>query len=375
MNLSSSIVTALKEKIVNYKNNRNELALLAILLLGLFLRIYDLSTESIWFDEGGSVMYAELNIFQLLETVASKDCTPPLYYVILHYWVGMFGESEFFVKLLSVIIGLSSIYILYKVGTLLFNKNVGLLSSLILAISSFHIYYSQEARSYGLMVLLTLLSFYFLIKILKKRKLAVSIGYIITSILLMYTHVYGLFIIIAQNIFLLTLFLFSHKTLELNFRKWILIQCVLVIAYAPWIFFGLLKQITFVQNYHWHAAPKVMHIINSFYTYSGSRSLLMVFLALSFFSILSFKRTEDGSFDRKNLLSSAEDRKLVLGLSNANKIYFLLVWLFTPIILPFLISIFITPIYVTRFTITASLAFYLLVAKGINDISRKYVKS
>jgi len=348
--------------------------LLAILLLGLFLRIYDLSKESIWYDEAGSVMYAELNIFQLLETVASHDCTPPLYYVILHYWIGLFGESEFTIRLFSVIISLSSIYVLYKVGTLLFNKNVGLLSSLILAVSSFHIYYTQEARSYGLMVLLTLLSFYFLIKILKKRKLAASIGYIIASILLMYTHLYGLFVVIAQNIFLLTVFLFLHKTLELNFRKWILFQCALVIAYIPWIFFGLIKQITFVQHYHWYAAPKVTHIIKSFYEYSGSRSLLIVFLALSFLSIVSFKRTENGHIDWKNLFNSIEDRKLVLSISNANKIYFLLVWLFTPIILPFLISIFITPIYVIRHTITASLAFYLLVAKGISDISIKYVR-
>jgi len=359
-----------------YKNIRKEFVLLIILLVGLLFRIYNLGEESIWFDEGGTILFAKLNIFQLLETVLSGDCSPPLYYVILHYWIGLFGESEFSLRFPSVIFGFFSIYVLYKVGTLLFNKDVGLLSSLLLAVSSLHIYYSQEARSYSLMVLLTLLSFYFLIKIFKKnRNLTVSIGYIIASILLMYTHIYGIFIIIAQNIYLLTVFLLSRKTLELDFKKWILFQSALVITYIPWIFFGLMKQITFIQRYHWYAAPKITHIIKSFYVYSGSRSLLIVFLALSFLSIVSFKRNENGSIDGKDLFNSVEDHKLVLSLSNANKIYFLLVWLSTPIILPFLISIFITPIYVIRHTIIASLAFYLLVAKGISDIRGNFVIS
>lgn len=367
--------TFLNTKLIKFKSKRKELILLAILLLGLFLRIYDLSTESIWFDEGGSVLYAKLNIFPLLETVSSQDCTPPFYYVILHFWISIFGESEFFLRLFSVIVSLSSIYFLYKVGALLYNKHVGLLSSLILSVSSFHIYYSQEARSYGLMVLLTLLSFYFLLKILKKGKLAVSFGYIITSVLLIYTHIYGIFIIIAQNIYILTIFFLSRETLEINIKKWILLQSSIFIVYLPWVYFGLIKQITFVQSYGWYAAPKVFQIINSFYVYSGSRNLLFFFLALLFFSILNFKRTESDNINVKNLLTSVGDQKPALSLSNAHKIYFLSVWLFTPIILPFLISIFITPIYVIRHTITASLAFYLLVAIAINSISKKYVKS
>ena len=358
-------------------NIRKEYVLLIILIVGFLLRIYNLGGESIWFDEAGSAYYAKLNIFNLFKTVSSGDCTPPLYYIILHYWVGMFGASEFSLRFLSVIFGSFSIYFLYKIGALLFNKNIGILSSLIISLSSFHIYYSQEARSYSLMVLLTLLSLYFLIKILTSRNLAVSIGYIIVSILLIYTHIYGIFIIVVQNIYILTLYLLSHKTIKTNvFKVWILFQSIIVIAYMPWIFFGLIKQIELVHHYHWYPAPKIMQIISTIRQYSGSSRIFLIFFPVfAFLSTVGFKIDYKKPMDWKNLFDSIKKLNVVLYISEASKIYFLLLWFILPIILPFLISIYITPIYVIRLTITASLAFYIITAKGINDIIEKHLKS
>jgi uncharacterized membrane protein len=90
---------------------------------------------------------SNLNLFQIVENSA-QSVHPPLYYVILHYWINLFGDTEFSTRFLSVIFGLFSIFMIYKVGTLLFNKNVGMLSSLLLALSVFHIQYSQEVRMY-----------------------------------------------------------------------------------------------------------------------------------------------------------------------------------------------------------------------------------
>ncbi len=228
------------------KSFKNELLLLAILFLGLFLRIYHLSNESIWLDEAQTIQWVNYpNLFQIVKKV-SQDVHTPLYFIILHYWINLFGDSEFSTRFLSVIFGFFAIFMIYKVGSLIFDKEVGILSSLILVLSTFHIYYSQEAKMYSLMSLLTLLSIYFFIRLLKERSLIVSIGYILSNILLMYTHYYGLFIIIAQNIYIGTLFLFSKEGYKLSFRRWILLQVILIILFTPWIV-TLIKQIMEVE--------------------------------------------------------------------------------------------------------------------------------
>ncbi len=360
---------------INLKNYRTAFILLAILAVGLSLRIYGLSRESIWYDEAGSAYYAEQNTSQLLETVTTTDCTPPLYFIALHYWVSIFGVSEFSLRFPSVIFGLLSILLIYQIGTILFNKNVGLLTALILALSSFHIYYSQEARSYNLMAFLTLLSFYFLIKILRKRKLIFSAGYITASILLIYTHIFGVFIIIAQNVYVFTLLLVSKKANELNIKRWIIFQCIIVAAYTPWIILGLFNQINYVEHYHWYLPPKIGEIINTFVVYSGPSKVILIFLlAFIFLSSLDFIRLGQNFSDRKTLFDLNIDYNHSANLLNAGKIYFLLIWLFIPLIIPFLTSLLITPIYVIRHTISSSFAFYLLAGKGLEYVIEKYSK-
>ena len=126
-----------------------------------------MAKESLWLDEVVSIEIARLSLFRLVEQTLATDTHTPLYYSILHYWMALFGDSEITARALSVLFGFLALVMIYKVGGLLFNKRVGLLSSLFLSLSVFHIYHSQEVRMYSLMSFLTLLSFYFFIKLFK----------------------------------------------------------------------------------------------------------------------------------------------------------------------------------------------------------------
>ena len=84
--------------------------ILVILMAGLFLRIYGLSTESLWLDEGFSVWHSKTDI-PLIIKAASSDVQMPLYYILLHYWMGLFGDSEFSIRFLSVIFGLLAVFL------------------------------------------------------------------------------------------------------------------------------------------------------------------------------------------------------------------------------------------------------------------------
>jgi Predicted membrane protein len=352
------------------KSIPSELVLSVILLLGLFLRIYHLGKESIWIDETYSIQLADLS-FLKIAAETSQDVHTPLYYIILHYWVILFGNSEFSIRFPSVVFGLLAIFMIYKVGSLLFDKEVGILSSLVLALSVFHIHYSQDARMYSLMTLLTLLSFYFFIELLRKRNLLVLIGYILSSALLIYTHYFGIFIIIAQNIYVLTRFLLSEDADKRDFKKWISLQVVLVLLLTPWIVV-LVKQILRVRGGYWIPEPSVETLAKSFRLYSGPY-LILLFAVLSFFAAVNYERVR-GNLDWKRFFKSIETYRWNVSLSDVGKTYLLLVWLLTPVILLFVISKVSTPIYWDRYTIGASLAFYLLVTRGICNINYKYVK-
>ena len=105
--------------------------LIIILFIGITLRVYDLSTESIWFDEGYSIVTAKLDFLQVARV---QDEVPPLYYLILHWWIQFFGDSEFSVRFPSVIFGLLSIFMAYKTAHHLFDKNAGIICSLLISV-------------------------------------------------------------------------------------------------------------------------------------------------------------------------------------------------------------------------------------------------
>jgi len=215
---------------------------------------------------------------------------------------------------------------------------------------------------------------YFFLRILKNENKLDSIGYILSSSLLMYTHPYGLFIIIAQNIYSFTELFLPRGDSKLNFKKWILLQLILIVLFAPWVKVFIEQVLETRGSYSriiWIPMPSIHSIIRSFKLHSGSSLLLGLFLVLSFFSMVRCRKPS-GSTNWKALLESIRSYEWKICPSNLKRVYFLLVWLLAPIILPFIISKFFTPIYWYRYTIVASLAFYLLAAIGIKNIGQKY---
>ena len=180
-------------------NHFNKLSILSIIFVGFLLRIYDLGNESLWYDEGCSLNFAVQEINKIF---FQNEKSPPLYYLFLHFWIKLFGTSEFSIRLPSALFGTISIWLIYLTGKNIFNKKAALTGALILSLNKYHIFYSQEARVYELTALLTLLSMYFFIRKNLLKKNWGALGYLFFSSLLMYSYIYGLFIIFAKNIYL-----------------------------------------------------------------------------------------------------------------------------------------------------------------------------
>ena len=323
------------------------LLLSAVLLLGFFLRIHGLDTESIWLDEGISIKLAGADPAAITIERALNN-HPPLYFIILHYWIRTFGDSVFSARLLSVLFGCLAIFMIYRVGCLILSRETGLLGALILAISLFNIHYSREARMYSLVVFLTLASMYFFLKLLEKRSRAALIGYIASSIFLLYTHYSGLCVVLAQNIYFFTAPLFHKKSGIPNLKTWIKCQAAVFILYLPWLWVGVLRMGKIQQSHFWTSRPSALTALGSFIEYSGSIALFALFMTVLLFLAISVKKY---------------------------RLYLLLLWLAVPVAVPFVISQFAAPMYMTKYTMPAQAAFCLLIAAGIGSIRRRYAKA
>lgn len=356
------------------------LALLAIVLIGLFLRLYDLGTQSIWWDEAYSVLLSKMSLSQIVQATGT-DVHPPLYYFILHYWVTLFGTSEVAVRLLSVLFGVLAIPMIYLVGRQLFDEKVGLVAAFILAFSSFNIYYSQEARMYSLMVLLALLSMYFFLRFLQRNNLALSAAYVLSTTLLVYSHNYGWFVVIAQNIWILSLLLLS-KNRTFRLRRWVALQATVLVLFVPWIPVAI-GQISYRNamfgGLSGLSPPAPLQLISTFFVYSGYgvtlavAALAVLFAMLSVLSIFAYEKP-GGSINWKAPLKALKSYSWKVRIQDVAPASFLIVWLLTINLLPFIISRFSSNIYDARYTIAASLALYLLVAKGIRNFNYRPVK-
>jgi len=344
--------------------------LLVIVLIGLFARIYQLSTQSMWLDEVGSVRLAQLTLPEIVQTLQG-DNQPPLYFFILHYWIMPFGISAPAVRLLSVLFGVLAIPMIYLVGRQLFNEEVGLVGALILALSTFNIIYSQQTRAYALMVLLALLSAYFFLRFLQRSSLALSAGYVLSTTLLIYTHYYGVLVVVAENIYLVTLLALSkHRTYKL--RDWVVLQVIVAALFIPWTLVLRQQILRNEGTGSLLAQSPAAAIIQTFVSYAGDPVLLALFLGLSVLSVVAVQKVR-GSMDWKAPLKALQNYSLELRRQDLLPVYFLVVWLLAVTLITSLIAVGV-PIGAEKYAIAGSVALYLLVAKGITNINYRPAK-
>ena len=146
-----------------------------IILVGAFLLRLVAIKQSLWLDEAiGAYAVKNFTYNALLVDFMKFDFHPPLYYILLKFWTGLFGYSEVILRLPSIIFGLGTIWITYLIAKFIQKKREDILfpiiSATLLAISQFDVDYSQEARMYSMAAFFATLSIYSLLKILKEEK-------------------------------------------------------------------------------------------------------------------------------------------------------------------------------------------------------------
>ncbi len=131
-----------------------------LLALALILRLPGY-TESVWFDE---LFTSDLRIGEpiILAKTLANDIHPPLYFLFMHVWNGIFGDGEIWLRLPALIAGLLSIVLVFRTAEYWSSPRIAWVAATLMAVSPVHIWYSQEGRPYSVnlfLMLLTLLAF------------------------------------------------------------------------------------------------------------------------------------------------------------------------------------------------------------------------
>jgi mannosyltransferase len=129
--------------------------LATIFLVAIFLRLISIGSQGLWTDEALTIVLSNWSISDML--LLPTDPTPFLYYGI-HKLLLSANSSVAAVRSISVVAGVMSVGVMYLLGRLAFGAAGGLLTAALLAVWSSHVDYSQDARAYSLLFLLTLLT-------------------------------------------------------------------------------------------------------------------------------------------------------------------------------------------------------------------------
>ena len=329
--------------------------IILILIVSFFLRIWELDFQSMWLDELHTMVEADpaLSWKVFFNFFRSYDLHPPLYFIVERMFFFLFGHTSFVARMVSVIAGTISVWAMYCFGKEILSKRLGIIVAVLTSINYYSIIYSQEARGYIFAFLFVVLSFLYFIRLIKHPNRKNALFYTVYTLCLLYSHYYGIFVVVAQAILAL-IFTFQEKGSERKklFNLFLLSGVAIAIGYTPWLPF--LKSMSEIKSF-WISDINDAFVSKFFYDYFGNsnllKPLLVLFLLMYFFhATLIEKKNEIGKIKNNPLLLS-----MIIGLC----------LVFITYIIPYIRSLIVVPMLYPRYTIVTLPVILLALAYGL----------
>ncbi len=346
---------------VALQGRRSWLLLALIAAVAAVLDLHCLGSQSLWRDEALSVAIARLPAGDFVRFVSGYEPFMSVYILLLRGWLCL-GQTEFTVRLLSVVFAVAAVAAAYVLGRILFDERIGLVAALMLGINGFSIQYAQEARAYTLVSLAVVGSWIALLIVAERPRRVALVYYILTTALLGYCNIIAMATLPAQWIGLI----FLRPSREV-IRSLIASTGIIAVLVAPvvisihlagagqgaWIQrpdFGALGRLAErFLNLPAAAAPSGASAAQSrLELYSQAAFALAFILLASFGAVKAFLRS---------------DRRRLLGYACAG------LGAIVPIVLLFAVSL-LKPLFVARYMFFCLPFFVLLMAAGVFELRR-----
>ena len=233
MNSVSAITKSVDNKNTGY--GYAVVTLLLLLVLGSIERIYGIDRQSLWSDELYAVVASYKSSYMDVWRLMLGDSHPPGYLSFMYVTLPLTGYTDFGVRLHALVFGVVWIPLVFWFGRRWFSTNAALLAAAVVASAYNAVYYSQEARAYTMLIVFNLLNLICLFEILfsENRLRRNMVGFIFSSLAMLYLHYTG-FVFISAEILLYFLLWISglHRG---SLREAAILFGVPLLLYSPWL--------------------------------------------------------------------------------------------------------------------------------------------
>ncbi len=233
-------------------------ALIVILLTSFALRAWRLGDANVWWDEGLAIWAVRLNWLDMTLWTAA-DVHPPIYFWLLKASVTLAGETEYAARFVSVLCGMVTVAALYALGRTLLQPRMALLGATLLAISRFHVWWSQEMRMYIVATMWGVLSLVALVRWFRRegwlqdpfaRDRPVELGpvtfvqaalpFVMTTVAGLYSLYLFVTVILIENLVFLSVWLDQPRHQRRRcLSRWLVSQVAIVALFVPWLLLAL----------------------------------------------------------------------------------------------------------------------------------------
>lgn len=216
------------------KRYRDEIILGFLVLVAAALRLWGLGGQGFWRDEAQGLYIAAKGFPGGIIAALSHDGHPPLYYLIMHFWMLAFGRGEFAVQLFSALCGVAAIPLVYALGRRLYDRPTALLAALVATLLPMHIQLSRSARMYALVALVATAALYLAHQAVTRSGRWRHVGLALACLGVLYSHNWGVFLVAAINVWWVLMLLVYPAARE-RWRQWAVAQVAVGILYLPWL--------------------------------------------------------------------------------------------------------------------------------------------
>ena len=324
------------------------------LLLAFALRLQSLAFQSLWRDEVDAVRFALAPLPDVIKTFSQPGFNGPLYFLLLRGWIGLAGEGEFAIRFPSLLFGVIGVALIYRLGTRLFARPIGLLAATLLAVSGYHVWYSQEAKMYTLITALALAAIYCLRRGLEDGRARFWIGVVVCTSLAMYAHILAALIIPVELLLSLLWWPRAEDLRRRRLKPALISFALLIVPYLPLAVWQL--PLVFQPGetgFNHYTLGQMFNVLNGAYTRGILTSLDDTWSAVV--AGLAAALALLGVLTR---LSRNDRAPAAMGLA---------IWLTLPVLAIWFVSLN-RPLFTDRYVIWIVPAYYLAIALGLEAV-------
>lgn len=320
-------------------------------LAALAIRLLHITATDVAGDEPFSIFMAQFGVGSIIEHL-TKDNSPPLFEILLHYYMLWIGDSDFLLRLFPTMLNSLVVIPLFLIGDKFFNRTVAVSAAILFIFNIYHIRFAHEVRVYALFSLAFAWALYFFLSVVKHSSKASNwIGLLVANVVLLYSHYTSFYVLLAQGIG--TLFF-------IPFRQWkyaVALMTITVLSYSPYLYVFIQRLGEVSGSGTWVPTPGWGEIYGNINLLLNSKiaTLLLIGFILAGTGLALYK---NGSTGLIRIFENKSVRVVIL-------------WFVLPYTAMFIVSKFYLPMFMDRYVLYTSIPLFLAIAFGLDFIWTK----